>query len=307
MSGRVFVRRIGSYAGLALIVLSVIVMPHIASCMSNEGDTDSRHIPYSRRGLLATDMYYEIDNLAEAANALRRDADRFGLDVYEHPPTNKADHPYSSLSLHVTDISPDFGDLSYLSVLAEMRSAAGDTDQHVAILSVNRELSIDEVAGLFEAGIRVLDRLLAGPHDNIFGGYIVQGSARALFELQGHDYFAWLSEYSADLKRQVGLSSSSIDLYIIHLFKKQVKQSYIDELKELGASVEYQSPEYKRIVVKCSWDVAVELCAMLWVRSISSEEPWVWHSVQADGVVYFRSRTVFSRLQGNMPVVDKIE
>lgn len=247
----------------------LITMLIVASAVAS---TDDEFIPTSPVIMLAMDKYYNIENLADAAAAMRMDAYRFSLNVEEHPQADKAVNRPARLHLHVAEINPDISDRSYLSVLASVSAQTDTTDDHVAILAVNRVLSIDEVAGLFESGIRILERLPSGPHNEFLSGYIVQGSAAALVALEPHDYFLWLGEYSADLKRRADLVSSSLDQYRIYLFKNQIKQSYLADLESLGAIVKRQSEQYRSIKVKCSWETAMKLCDLDWVRSIQSVE-----------------------------------
>jgi len=261
-------RRRSGWWGRSLFVLLALILATGASAGTKE-----EFIPTSPSNMLAMEEYYDFENPNDAASALRRDAVRFGLDVEEHPPAGNANHPYSVLNLHVAKIKPDFEDRAYLSALESMSTTAAESDEVVAILAVHRELSIDEVAGIFESGIRILEKLSAGSRHEIFGGYIVQGPAAALVELQDRDYFSWLGEYRADLKRQADLGPSSIDMYVIKLYKKRIKPTHVADIESLGATIMFQSELFRGIQVKCSWDIALKLCELDWVRSIYSEEP----------------------------------
>jgi hypothetical protein len=249
------------------LLITVLIF---AASPSSGGDTD--FVPSTSQNLLAMEMYYDIENLADAADALRQDAARFGLDISEHPLAGNASRPYSVLHLHVAQITPDFSDTSYLSALANKKVLSGEADESVAILAVNRNLSIDEVASLFESGIRILEKLFAGSKREIFGGYIVRGPAANLAGLRGREYFVWLGDYRADLKWPADLGPSSRDRYYITLYKRQIKDSYLADLEMHNATVMYQSKRGWGINVGCNWGAVQKLCELDWVRSMSPIE-----------------------------------
>ncbi len=279
MNTQSFCRRTRSCAQLPLVLLALILAGGAAA------GTDDEYIPTCPSDMLAMEKYYNIENTDEAAAVLRRDAARFGLDVDEHPQVDKVDGPYVDdphmmLNLHVVDIRPDVSDRSYLSTLAIKNDQAGETNEYVAILAVTRVLSIDEVAGIFESGIYILEKLYAGSRHENFGGYIVQGPAEALVGLQNRDYFLWLGEYSANLKMRANRGPSSIDMYVIKLFKMRIEHKYVSDIESHGAALMSQSELFRSIRVQCSWDTALKLCELDWVRSIRPLEP------AEDGALY---------------------
>lgn len=225
-------------------------------------------VPANRANMLAMARYYEIQDLADAADALRRDAARFGLDVFEHPVAGNAAHPYTVLHLPVAPIRPDFGDSSYLRSLSIKGARDGTGRDFVGILAVNRELSVDEVAGIFESGIRILEKLFAGPSQEYFGGYILQGPADALVALRDREYFTWLGEYRADLRWQEDLGPSSLNRYAITLYKRQIASAFHSELEALGARVFDESAMFRTIGVECDWETVRRILELDWVRTM---------------------------------------
>lgn len=62
-------------------------------------------------------------------------------------------------------------------------------------------------------------------------------------------------------------------MYVIKLYKKRIKPTHVADIESLGATIMFQSELFRGIQVKCSWDIALKLCELDWVRSIYSEEP----------------------------------
>lgn len=249
--------------GRLLFVMALLVFASGASNVVN-----AEFVPLFYQNLRDLEKYYETENLADAAQEMRQDAARFDLDIYERPEVDKSTPPFSVLHLPVAKIAPDFSERSYASVLQSKSTLPGYAQKYVAILAVYRELSIDEVAAIFESEIRILEKLFAGPDRQVFGGYMVKGRASDLVELQERDYFAWLGEYSADLKRQADLGASSINQYGITLHKRLFEDSYFSDLESHQAVVRNKSERSGRIGVNCNWEIAKKLCELDWVRSI---------------------------------------
>ncbi len=220
------------------------------------------------RNMVDFESYYEIKNLADAAQEMRQDAARLGLNVHAHPEADKSTPPFSELYLPVFKISPDFSDRSYITVLKGKSLLPGQYRQYVAILAVYRELSVDEVAKMLKSGVQVLQNLFAGPGQPVFGGLLVKGSATNLVELQNREYFAWLGEYSADLKIQPDLGASSINRYGITLYKQRIENLYLVDLELHQAKMTSKSERFRRIRVECSWETAKNLCELDWIRSL---------------------------------------
>lgn len=251
---------------LSLLLWSIVLAAGAAA------DTGEEFVPANPSNMLAMAKYYDIQELADAAAALRRDADRFGLDVHEHPAAGNVGHPYTVVHLPVTLFKPDFGDDAYLRSLSDKGARDGGGGEFVAILAVHRELSIDEVAGIFESGVRILEKLFAGPAQEYFGGYIVQGPATALVALSDREYFSWLGEYGTNLKWREDFGPSSLNWYSITLYKRQIADTYCADLEALGARVMDKSAQFRTIDVECSWDIVQRILELDWVRSMCPNE-----------------------------------
>ena len=268
-------------ANVPFLLLIAILLSGVA-----EGATpDEEFIPDTPRNLRDLDKYYEFTSPADAARELRHDAERFGLDIHKHPTSDKSTPPFSVLHLPVADITPDFRDQSYVTLLRNMEASSDASNESIAILAVYRELSIDEIASMFESDIDILQRLYAGPNRRLLGGYIVKGSAESLVELQQQDYFAWLGEYSADLKRQADLGASSIDRYTITLYRRNIEESYYRDLEAHQVKVLGKSARFRRIRIGCTWEIAKALCSLNWVKSLYPNENPVHFGILGNGAV----------------------
>lgn len=246
-----------------VIVITLLLLTTVLSSVAN-----AEFYPSIPRNMVNFESYYEISNLADAAQQMRQDAARLGLNINAHPEADKSRLPFAELHLPVTKISPDISDRPYVTVLKGESRSPGNKENCVAILAVYRELSIDEVAKIFESGIQILQNLFAGPGQPVFGGFLVNGRAADLLELQKRDYFAWLGEYSADLKIQPDLGASSINQYSITLYKRRFEDSYFSDLESHQVVVLNKSEQFRRIGVECDWETAKKLCELDWVQSL---------------------------------------
>lgn len=254
----------------ALLLLSLV--PTI--CTGASKGAGGEYVPSSPDNLLRIDKYYEDVNPVEAAAALRRDAGRFHLDIREHPATSRSMRPFSVLQLHMARIAPDFSDRSYLSSLEDATGIVDPQRKRVAIIAVRRELSIDEVAVILESDVRILERLFADKAQ-VFGGYIVRGRPADLVAISRREYFAWMGEYSPELKRYADLGASPLGRYSVFLFGHAIEERFLDDLRTLGAQVLHSSGTFAAIDVACPWETALEICALDWVRSLFPNEPGV--------------------------------
>ena len=224
------------------------------------------------RNMADLESYYQIEDLDHAAKKLRQDALTLGHDIHQYRESGDSAAGLYPLHLPAAKILPDANDHSYIDLLKDKHQDARKTRMQAAILAVKRELTIDEVASLFESGIRILQNLFAGPSPQVFGGLLVLGRPADLLALQGQEYYSWLGEYGPALKMQSGLGPSSLNWYTIFLFNRRVEPSFLEDLESLNVEVRGMSESFRTIGVKCSWEKAKRVLELNWVRCMLPKE-----------------------------------
>lgn len=249
--------------GLIAISMQLLMVPHGA--LGELIHAWPRHI-------IDLESYYQIANLEQAAQKLRQDAESLGHDIHQHRHTDQPAVLSHPLNLPTMKFSPDLDDHSYIARLEGMKGAAPADSRQAAILVVKRELTIDEVARLFESGIQIMQNLFAGPSTPPFAGLIVVGHPEKLLNLKAEDYFLWLGAYHQGLKMYPDNGASSLNRYTIFLFHRRIDATYLEVLEEHDVQVGYRSERFRTIGIECSWETARKLLELTWVRCIIPKE-----------------------------------
>lgn len=217
--------------------------------------------------ILSNPEYYQMDDLQQASQRILADALREGIDPDATPryAGDVGGDTISVIQLHTGKFYPDF---SVQPFVEQLEPADGDPGREsLAILVVDRALTIRETADLFASGVRICERLVGGPQGKHTAGFVVRATREPLLGLLRQPYHRWLGEYGPERKLYPDARLSSLGVYTIVPFHDQVHAAYLDDLAGIGAELTGRSAPEKRIRVRASPEQLSAILELLWVRT----------------------------------------
>ncbi len=242
----------------------------VACSVARAADDSWRDSP---RDFVRDHKYYAMPDLAEAARLLRAEA--AGAEVDENEvPAKPAVALFASgpdrISLPASPYYyPDYSDTTYITGLRRDRDTVAGTEEETVILVCTRELTINEVAGIMERGIRIYDFFRAIADTRLqFGGFIVRGTRHSLAALTGEPYARWMTPYTSEEKCPVCRTLVGREDLVASGFYNHVSESEIAEIRATGVDVQYADTTTKWIYFSAAREGTEKVASLPWVKKV---------------------------------------
>ncbi len=189
----------------------------------------SKENPIPER-ILFSKSYYNMKDLERAAEKMRADAKRMGIDEHIIPalPTEYKFFNEGSGKMKITLPTGTFDfDRNDKTRIVEFDR---EEKEKAVIFVASRPLSIDEVASLMESQIRIHKRLFTHSPRMAF---LVKVTPQSFEELQSRQFFFFATEYISEFKLETGWQKAGKGSFNFKYFG-ELKSHFSQDLKELG-------------------------------------------------------------------------